>query len=432
LDLLAPIREGVTVPQKCVKYTPFEKLYDALIAILAGAHGIVEVNEGLRADPALQRAFGRHACAEQSVIQDTLDACTAATVTQMEAAMARIFRAHSRAMRHNYTARWQLLDVDFSGLLCGRGAEAAVKGFFDGLKNRRGRQLGRVLATRYGEIVVDRLYPGNTQLITTLIPLMEAAEKTLALTAEQRARTIVRVDAGGGSMEDINWLLERGYQIHVKDCSGLRAKRLAKRVTDWVVDPQRPERQMGWVEGEAREYVRAVRRLVVRCRKPNGKWAVGVVISTLTSETVLAETGQPSARPDDPEAVILAYADFYDDRGGGVETSIKGSKQGMGITKRNKKRFLAQQMVGQLNALAQNVLVWARSWLEPTAPQVSRLGIKRLVRDLLNIRGTVELAPTGRVSRITLNQASNLARHCLQAFQLLLATHQVIVILGET
>ena len=51
LDLLAPIREGVKVPQKCVKYSPFEKLCDCFIAILAGAHGIVEINAGLRADP---------------------------------------------------------------------------------------------------------------------------------------------------------------------------------------------------------------------------------------------------------------------------------------------------------------------------------------------------------------------------------------------
>jgi hypothetical protein len=147
LDLLAPLREGVKVPQKRVKYTPFEKLYDCFIAILAGARGIVEINEGLRADPALRVAFGRTGCAEQSVIQDTLDACTAETLAQMEAAMDAIFRAHSRAGRHDYEQALLLLDVDFTGLHCGKKAEGATKGFFDSRKNRRGRQLGRVLAT---------------------------------------------------------------------------------------------------------------------------------------------------------------------------------------------------------------------------------------------------------------------------------------------
>jgi len=432
LDLLAPIRSGVQIPQKAVKYTPFDKLYDALISILAGAHALVEVNEGLRADPALQRAFGRTACAEQSVIQETLSAATEATVEQMETALDQIFRTHSRAAHHDYAHSFQVLDIDFSGLHCGKKAAGATKGFFDGHKSRRGRQLGRVLASRYDEIVVDRLYRGNCQLVSELPQLVKAAEETLSLTAEQRARTILRVDAGGGSVADINAALERGYQYHGKDFCGKRAQKLAKSVTTWYADPTRPERQVGWVEVEASEYVRAVRRFAVRCRKPNNQWAVGVVISTLSAQTVLAETGQPPELASDPAAELFAYANFYDDRGGGIETSVKGDKQGLGITKRNKKRFAAQQMVVQLNALAHNLLVWARGWLEPAAPVVKRLGIKRLVRDLFGIRGTVETEETGRVSRILLNEASPLARRCLAAFQLLVSTQHVVLILGQT
>ena len=97
LDLFRPIREQVHIKQKTVRYTPVDKLYDAWIAILAGAHGLVEVNTRLRSDPVLQAAFGRMACAEQSVIQDTLDACDAMTVQQMEQALTTIFRQHSQA-----------------------------------------------------------------------------------------------------------------------------------------------------------------------------------------------------------------------------------------------------------------------------------------------------------------------------------------------
>jgi hypothetical protein len=432
LDLLAPLREGVTIPQKGVKFTPFDKLYHCFIAILAGARGIIEINEGLRADPALQAAFGCSACAEQSVIQDTLNAATKETVAQMEAALDAILRTHSQAAKHDYTQEWQLLDVDFSGLQCGKKAEGATKGFFDSHKSRRGRQLGRVLAARYGEIVLDRLYPGNRQLLSALPELLQAAERRLQLTPAQRARTILRVDAGGGSVKDINGALSRDYHYHGKDFCGARARKLAETVTCWYVDPKRPEREVGWVEEEATEYVRPVRRLAVRCRKPNGQWAVGVVISTLATEMVLALTGQPAERASDPAAVALAYADFYDDRGGGLETSLKGDKQGLGITKRNKKRFVAQQMVVALNMLAHNVLVWAKSWLEPTAPAVRRLGIQRLVRDLFGIRGTVETTETGAVSRILLNEASPLARRCLAAFQLLVSTRHVVLILGQT
>src|SRR5258706_11234775 len=87
LKLFEPIAQTVQIAQKTIKDTPSEKLYDALISILAGAHGLVEINTRLRADAALQWAFGRSRCAEQSVVQDTLNACTAENVEQMEQAM---------------------------------------------------------------------------------------------------------------------------------------------------------------------------------------------------------------------------------------------------------------------------------------------------------------------------------------------------------
>jgi hypothetical protein len=432
LDLLAPIREQVKIAQKRVKYSPFDKLYDCFIALLAGAHGIVEINLGLRADPALQAAFGRSACAEQSVIQDTLDAATATNVAQMEGAVAAIYRAHSQGYRHPYQAQWQLLDVDITGMPCGKKAAFATKGYFAKQKNRRGRQLGRVLATHYEEVVVDRLFPGKVQLNEALKPLLEAAEQTLKLTPAQRARTIVRVDAGGGTLPQVNWALSRGYQYHGKEYSSLRAQRLATTVTEWIPDPRQPERQVGWVTVEATEYVRPVRRIAVRCRKSNDQWGIGVLLSTLTPAVALSLTGQPAEVIDDPTAVLLAYVYLYDDRGGGVETSVKGDKQGLGMTKRNKKRFAAQQMLVQLGAVAHNVLVWARGWLAPSAAPVRRYGIKRLVRDVFGVTGAVELDGAGHVRGIILNQANRLAHHCLSAFQLLLAPTHVVVSLGET
>jgi hypothetical protein len=432
LDLLAPIRQGVRIAQKRVRYSPFEKLYDCFIALLAGAHGIVEVNLGLRADPALQAAFGRSACAEQSVIQDTLDACTATNVAQMEAAMDQIFRQHSRAAHHDYQKELQIMDADITGMPCGKKAAFATKGYFAKQRNRRGRQLGRVLATRYKEIVVDRLFAGTVQLRTALRPLVAAAERTLALTAAQRPRTVLRVDAGGGTLADLNWALERGYLIHAKEYHAGRARKLAASVTRWIPDPRLPERQVGWVETESSEYVRPVRRIAVRCQRPDGEWGVGVLVSALTPAMVLTLTGQPPERVDDLEAVLLAYVYFYDQRGGGVETSVKEDKQGLGITKRNKKRFEAQQMLVQLGALAHNVLVWAREWLAPMVPMVSRLGIKRLVRDVFGMSGAVETDGTGGLSRIILNQANRWAPRFAPALQALVGQDYLVVSLGET
>src|SRR5512138_572800 len=41
IDLLGQIRDRVKIAQKTVKYSPLDKLYDAFISILAGAHGLV-------------------------------------------------------------------------------------------------------------------------------------------------------------------------------------------------------------------------------------------------------------------------------------------------------------------------------------------------------------------------------------------------------
>jgi hypothetical protein len=101
LKLFDAISERVRIRQKTIRHTPLEKLQDAFIAILAGAHGLVEVNTRVRSDAALQHSFGREACAEQSVVQETLDRCSAENVRQMEEAVDAIFRAHSRAYRHD-------------------------------------------------------------------------------------------------------------------------------------------------------------------------------------------------------------------------------------------------------------------------------------------------------------------------------------------
>src|SRR5262245_49207441 len=87
LRLFEPIGEQVRIKQKTMIHTPLDKLYDAWIAILAGAHGIVEVNTRLRSDSVLQQAFGRSSCADQSTIQATLNACTTDNVQQLSDAL---------------------------------------------------------------------------------------------------------------------------------------------------------------------------------------------------------------------------------------------------------------------------------------------------------------------------------------------------------
>jgi len=336
------------------------------------------------------------------------------------------------AFNHDYKTHLQLLDLDMSGLPCGPEAEHATYGYFGRHNIRYGRQMGRVVAASYDEVVADRVYPGNLQLRDCLPHLVEAAEQTLGLDAAKRARTVLRMDAGGGSFNSVNYLLKRGYQIHGKDYSAKRAANLARYVRVWVDDPRHPDRQLGWVEAGSPGYVRELRRLVMKWRKKNGQVCHHLLLSTLEPAEVMGLLGLPAELTTDPQAVAVAYARLYDGRGGAVEIELKESKQGIGLTKRNKKRYAAQQMVLLLGTLAHNVVVWAKRWLIGEAPKLKRYGVPRLVRDVLQVSGFLELGATGVIKRIVLNGASALARHCAKSLQVLLKREQVSVILGET
>jgi hypothetical protein len=280
--------------------------------------------------------------------------------------------------------------------------------------------------------VAERLFDGKTQLNQALRPLIEVAEAVLELDEHKRQRTILRIDSGGASVDDINWVLARGYQVHAKDYSGVCAQALAESVTEWITDPCDSSRQMGWVTLKADLYGRPVKRIAVRRRQKNGQWGYGVILSTLAPKDVLLLTGGYEQEMDDPRAVLLAYVNFDDERGGGVEIEIKEDKQGLGTTKRNKRRFEAQRMLIQLEALAHNVLIWARQWLAPRCPKVARLGIRRLVRDIFQMDGFLVLDQAFGLMQIVLNRADPLARELSAGLASLLAQEQVAVTLGET
>lgn len=431
MGILCPISERVKIAQKTIKYTPTEKLVDALITILSGAKGLVEANKRVRPDRAIQSAFGRQGCAEQSVISDTLNACTVENVSQMEEAFQMIHQQHSVAYRHNYEAGLQVLDIDMTGMPCGKKAAFASKGYFAKQRNRRGRQLGRVLATNYQEIVIDQLYDGKTQLAVAFQPLVSKAEAILGLDEAKRRRTLLRMDSHGGSQDDVNWALHRGYQVHTKDYSGDRARKLAASVQEWHHDPKVPGRQLAWVTIPATEYVRPVRRIAVRSPKKNGQWGIGMIISTLTPQEATLLARMPCHRWQDPLSILLAYVYCHDLRSGGVETQFKGDKQGLGIHKRNKKRFEAQQMLIHLNALAHNLIIWSRHWLAPTCKPLKRYGILRMVRDVFQVRGQVFFQKDGRICRIQLDHADPLANGLSLALASLLEPLHVAVNLGQ-
>ena len=423
------IGQRVVIKQKVITHTPLEKLQDAFINIMAGGHGLVEVNNRVRPDSGLSLAFGRSHCAEQSTVSDTLNACSEENVGQMRDALRAIYQQYGQGCAHHYGRGWQLLDVDMSGLPAGRQGEGVEKGYFAKQKNKRGRQLGRVVATLYDEIVVERLYPGKTQLNRSLQALVTEAEQVLDLNPGFRRRTIIRTDAGGGRDEDVNWLLNRHYGILTKVTNWRRVARLLESVTDWLTDPKDSRRQFGWVE-QPHAYDQPTRQLAIRCAKKDGSWSAQVLAFNLSDDTLLWLTPQVTTQ-DDNARVMLAALYAYDQRGGAAETSIKGSKQGLGLTKRNKKRFQAQEMLLLLAQLAYNLTAWTRNGLAACRPTLQQFGMLRMVRDAFHISGKIVFDVHGRIVTITLNQAHDLASPFTSALGSFLARDGTVANLGQ-
>ncbi len=409
------IQEHVHIKQKVRHHRPLDKLLDSFINILTGGHGLVEINTRVRPDHALHLAFGRPVCAEQSTVSRTLNTCTTENVTQLRAALKVILREHGQSYRHDYQQRWQVLDVDLTGMPAGRQGEGVTTGYFPKEKNRRGRQLGRVLATLYDEIIVDRLYDGKRVLHRSLQELVLTAEDVLELAENKRESTIVRVEAGGGEDADIDWLLHRHSWVLAKAKSWRRAQKLATSVTEWHLDPKVPEREVGWVTCP-HAYATATRQLAVRHRKKNGKWSYHVLVFNLTDAMLYSLADQLLAQAPNAIEVLLTALHAYDRRGGGIETQNKGDKQGLGLSHRNKHAFAAQEILVLLGQLAHDLVIWTRNDLAEAEPHLHKYGIHRTIRDALHIDGRVEIDPDGRVKQVILNGKHPLASAFHNAF----------------
>jgi hypothetical protein len=287
--------------------------------------------------------------------------------------------------------------------------------------------LGRVTATLYDEIVVERLYPGNVQLERSLQGLVKAAEDVLE---PEEHRTIVRVDGGGGRDADVDWLLRRGYKTMVKVKNWQRTKKLARSVLVWHPDPKVPGREVGWVT-EPHEYARPTRQSVIRKPKKNGDWQYRALVFNLTDLTLLWLARQPVCPNPTSTEALLAAVHAYDLRGGGVETTIKGSKSGLGLIKRNKRSFAAQEMLVLLAQLAYNVIIWVQPSFTPLTGGLEHFGLLRMVRDLFHISGKIRLNDHGTVLGITLNQAHALASPFAKAFSPYMARDGTWLNLGQ-
>jgi len=182
---------------------------------------------------------------------------------------------------------------------------------------------------------------------------------------------------------------------------------------------------------EPHPYAKPTRQLALRKRKANGEWSYHALVFTLTDEMLFRMCGRAVPEPLDPPTVLFAALHAYDLRSGGVETQNRGDKQGLGLSRRNKQLFEAQEMLVLLAQLAHNIVIWTRNELAQADPRLQKYGIQRTVRDVLQIPGCVHVGSDGNVELITLNQKHPLAPVFQKAFASSLAADDLSLILGQ-
>jgi hypothetical protein len=382
--VLGPL-SGVRIAQKSVRHSPQQKLTDALVGILSGCQAIYETNVRVRPDAPLQQAFGRERCADQSTIQRTLNAFGEENVAQLREAVEAIQARHCRVFSHDYhSERMLTLEVDLTGLKASKRSEGSTKGYFCGERGATGRQLVRVSARDYGELIFEKLHPGNTLSCEVLEETLKEVERILGSGRLQRQRTLLRLDGGFGTDENVEWLCSRGYHFVLKGYGGSRAGKLARSVPEegWKDGPTEGQRLAVPQQGAAPRYSRKTKTILRRWSDEKGKVYTDYLLTTFT------------------HLEAAGIATLYDGRAG-IEADIKGDKRGLGLEKRRKKSFFAQEAVVLLSQLAHNLLVWfERHFLGGT--KAEGLGMERLVREVMAMPAQARVGRRGRKVRLKL------------------------------
>jgi hypothetical protein len=342
-----------------------------LLGMLCGAKTIAQSNVTIRVDPAVQRAFGRTGCAEQSTIARTLQASTAATVDQLSRVSWYYLKRYGQTPHHRFAERLLWVDVDVTPLPIGAQAEGSERTWMGRNRSKTGRKVLRWTASAYREILHETLLRGKASAVPALKTALVELETRLGWTRERRQRIVLRLDGGFGTTEILNWLLSRGYQVVAKISHSGRGRKLRQALGPWQPTSS-PGREIAAVLRPHR-FCRTTRQWVIRTPKEKGGYQYAVLVTTLVNH-------EP-----------VALADAYDGRAM-IESSFCQDKQALGLVTRRQRQWEAQQMVLLLARLAHHLLLWGKQWLSRVPATRRRLqgyGLVHLLRDVWAVPGVI-------------------------------------------
>ena len=365
----APLREQVTIAQKTVRYRPIDKILDALVGILCGAKTIAQSHVTIRTDPAVQRAFGRTGCAEQSTMARTLRACTTDTVAQLERVSWYDLKRYGATPHHRFDERLLWVDVDVTPMPIGAKAEGSERTWMGRNRSKTGRKTLRITASTYREILRETLLRGQATAVPALKTALQEVETHLGWTRAQRARIVLRMDGGFGTTEVLNWVLSRGSQVVATISHAGRVRTLCQHLGPW--QPTSSLGRESAVVLRPHRFCRATRQWVIRTPQEKGGYHYAVLLTTV------------------PDLEPTAVADAYDGRAM-IAATFCQDKQALGLVKRRQQKWEAQQIVLLFARLAHHLLLWSKQWLSRVPSTRWRLqgyGLVRLLQEVYTVPG---------------------------------------------
>jgi DDE family transposase len=368
----APLQEQVKMAQKVVKYRPIDKRLDGLLGMLCGAKTIAHSHVTMKVDPAVQRAFGRKGCADQSTIARTLHACTAEHVAQLERVSRYYLARYGATPRHPFPEERRWVDADVTPMPMGPKADGSERAWMGRHRSKTGRKTLRITARAYRQILHETLWRGKAAAVPALKAALGELESQLGWTQELRPRLVIRRDGGFGTTAVLNGLRSRAYQVVAKISHSGRVRQLGQQIGPWQ-PTSRAGREIAEVLAP-RRFCRKTRQWLIRTPKEKGGYRYAVLVTTLCA--------LPPA----------ALADRYDGRAM-IEATFCQDKQGLGLVKRRQHRWEAQQMVLLLARLAHHLLLWSKRWLSRVPAIRWRLrgyGVVRLLQEVWTVPGIMQ------------------------------------------
>jgi hypothetical protein len=234
-------------------------------------------------------------------------------------------------------------------------------------------------ATQYDESISSLLYPGNTLSQQVLRDAIWKVEQVLPINWRNRPQTLIRLDGGFGTDDNLGWLLQQGYQLCAKGFSGKRAGAWGKNVENWI--ELEPGHRWAALAPQQLKFCRPTGTIAVRWANEDGQMKHALyVVTDLTSP-------------------IPAVCQQYGLRGQ-IEVDIRNDKQGLLLTHRRKRDWNAQETILLLDDLAHNRLTAFRQTALQNTP-LQDFEIYRLIHEALRIPG-LAIIHNGRLVKLRL------------------------------